>query len=101
TTTTWIYTLSLHDALPILIFTNTVTFPAGTPIDFEYKYGMDPFNTYGGPADDEAGFGQNHKRAIRITKPGAYALPVDTFGNMYRSEEHTSELQSPYDLVCR
>src|SRR5207248_6597103 len=22
-------------------------------------------------------------------------------GSIYRSEEHTSELQSPYDLVCR
>src|SRR5437867_7324821 len=27
-------------------------------------------------------------------------LPVDSFGCV-RSEEHTSELQSPYDLVCR
>src|SRR5207248_1707403 len=25
----------------------------------------------------------------------------DVGGDFYRSEEHTSELQSPYDLVCR
>src|SRR5437867_9073325 len=26
---------------------------------------------------------------------------IETFGRLCRSEEHTSELQSPYDLVCR
>ena len=67
-----------------MIFTNTVSFPAGTPVYFEYKYGMDPFNTYGGPNDDEAGFAQNHKRAVRITKTGAYTLPADKFGTQYQ-----------------
>src|SRR5271168_5639234 len=55
TATTEIYTLSLHDALPI---------SAGSP----------PGRTRG---------------------PVRPALPHQ------RSEEHTSELQSPYDLVCR
>src|SRR5207248_4527271 len=32
--------------------------------------------------------------------PGAVASPAAP-GVMPRSEEHTSELQSPYDLVCR
>src|SRR5437867_10401303 len=27
--------------------------------------------------------------------------PDSRFGESWRSEEHTSELQSPYDLVCR
>src|SRR5207248_6805641 len=27
--------------------------------------------------------------------------PIRCAGNPVRSEEHTSELQSPYDLVCR
>src|SRR5438094_10142111 len=29
------------------------------------------------------------------------AQQPETKGKSYRSEEHTSELQSPYDLVCR
>src|SRR5207248_7303982 len=29
------------------------------------------------------------------------AAGMDVAGVEYRSEEHTSELQSPYDLVCR
>jgi hypothetical protein len=66
-----------------MIYNITITFPAGTPVYFEYKYGMDPFNTYGGPLDDEAGFGANHKRVVRTTKTGAYTLPLDKFGAMY------------------
>src|SRR5438552_8817616 len=58
TATTEIYTLSLHDALPI--------FPAG----------LDIWNQLLGKY------------------PGRYAT-------MKRSEEHTSELQSPDHLVCR
>jgi hypothetical protein len=67
-----------------MTFTNTVTFPAGTPVYFEYKYGMDPSSAYGGPLDNEAGQYLNHKRAIRITKSGTYTLPADKFGNQYQ-----------------
>src|SRR5437867_7089267 len=59
TAPTEIYTLSLHDALPIYQLLSTVlpgTFPSF---------------------------------ALAVTLPEP------------RSEEHTSELQSPYDLVCR
>src|SRR6266705_6506713 len=55
-----IYTLSLHDALPI----------SPTPA---------------GPGSAPA------RSSIRTPSPGRSA----------RSEEHTSVLQSPYDLVCR
>src|SRR5256885_11984588 len=58
TATTEIYTLSLHDALPI------------SP----------------GPTG-----GARRATARTIRPPGAY----------WRSEEHTSELQSPCNLVCR
>src|SRR4051794_41755967 len=61
--TTEIYTLSLHDALPILSARTDST---------------DKVCALGSGADDY------------ITKP---------FG--MRSEEHTSELQSPVHLVCR
>src|SRR5207249_10768225 len=34
----------------------------------------------------------------RATRPGSFAAPVEPRS---RSEEHTSELQSRFDLVCR
>src|SRR5207248_5172519 len=34
-------------------------------------------------------------------KEFAIVVPVPTVNSLGRSEEHTSELQSPYDLVCR
>src|SRR5437867_6064492 len=35
-----------------------------------------------------------------VAASGGYPGPIET-GRRIRSEEHTSELQSPYDLVCR
>src|SRR5437867_5450487 len=58
TATTEIYTLSLHDALPISGFSS-----------LQYRWA-----------------------ALRLRKEARLRR---------RSEEHTSELQSPYDLVCR
>src|SRR5437868_15349874 len=59
--TTEIYTLSLHDALPI----------------------------FGCPA------------RLRFPKPASRPMTTWTSGTCRRSEEHTSELQSRFDLVCR
>jgi len=42
------------------IYTNTIIVPAGTPVSFSYKYGIDEFAINGGPGDNEAGFGLNH-----------------------------------------
>src|SRR5438094_10465902 len=63
TATTEIYTLSLHDALPIF-----------------RRHQLRPLGGVAGIDDDVL---SRHHLADR------------------RSEEHTSELQSPYDLVCR
>src|SRR5256885_9042411 len=62
TATTEIYTLSLHDALPILV-----------------------------------------REAQREPAPdvGLAAQRARTYPGVLRSEEHTSELQSPCNLVCR
>src|SRR2546427_8066655 len=74
TATTEIYTLSLHDALPICVFVPIgvapslkVTVPVGVPV------------------------------------PGALAVTVAVKVTAWpkRSEEHTSELQSQSNLVCR
>src|SRR5207248_11126373 len=90
-----IYHLSLHDALPIYKkFLDPDWYPAIAPpwgtlnaIDLntgEYVWKI-PFGVYPELA------------AKGLTNTGSenYGGPV------VRSEEHTSELQSPYDLVCR
>src|SRR2546422_4461102 len=66
TATTEIYTLSLHDALPI----------------FRQRRGLTRW--------------QSTKRKTRSTPFCQRAI-----GRRYRSEEHTSELQSRLHLVCR
>src|SRR5438309_3855135 len=69
TATTEIYTLSLHDALPICA-----------------QHGPDP-------GDD-----LHQRRAPPALRP----LPrADDHHRGHRSEEHTSELQSQFHLVCR
>src|SRR5437867_8206109 len=70
TATTEIYTLSLHDALPIW--------------------------------QRQAFLQAEGERNVIITGiPGVIAAGTKWKIAWQRSEEHTSELQSPYDLVCR
>src|SRR2546422_2357441 len=74
TATTEIYTLSLHDALPILVR----------------------------PPRNRTGYGRLSQAFIcrlpsAIPRPGAFTSPRWPS----RSEEHTSELQSRLHLVCR
>src|SRR2546430_11332721 len=78
TATTEIYTLSLHDALPI-------------------------FTRLTGPeAALEAITSGAHIPAPRALELGVVdALADDVVGEAVRSEEHTSELQSQSNLVCR
>src|SRR5258708_29634714 len=66
TATTEIYTLSLHDALPILILREWLA-----------------------SSDDKSGQGPMSDAEKRL------------LNSQNRSEEHTSELQSPDHLVCR
>src|SRR5689334_24826313 len=68
TATTEIYTLSLHDALPISV-------PAPTPTTSSNR----------APADQRA----------------LIPSSADSSATNTRSEEHTSELQSQFHLVCR
>src|SRR5437867_8682685 len=65
TATTEIYTLSLHDALPI------------SPVVRQQMWGF----------------------TLCVVPERTDSLLTDN--ESVRSEEHTSELQSPYDLVCR
>src|SRR5438132_9111780 len=72
TATTEIYTLSLHDALPIYLRSSWVS---GAPADFE--------------------------RDGSIMRSRNASSGLITIESRNRSEEHTSELQSHSDLVCR
>src|SRR2546426_3970646 len=75
TATTEIYTLSLHDALPICS-------PIHDPVFHFVGY-------CGRPGD------RPRHRRTRNSCAGAWGAQHG------RSEEHTSELQSPCNLVCR
>src|SRR5258708_29869771 len=75
TATTEIYTLSLHDALPILLSIREA--PSSSRTKFEQL-------------SDQRNRGLKSKSALPVS-------PNEDF----RSEEHTSELQSPDHLVCR
>src|SRR5699024_12818311 len=88
TATTYIYTLSLHDALPILGASLTIT-------EVDHK---------------------NQSATLTIESSNLKAVTVSgdliprlideipiiaLLATQARSEEHTSELQSRFDLVCR
>src|SRR2546422_2653334 len=73
TATTEIYTLSLHDALPIWLLHGC-----------RFKL-----------AD---GFGIHR---LLFVRPSEVHVSPETGGLDLRSEEHTAELQSPLHLVCR
>src|SRR5207244_12535681 len=78
TSTTAIYTLSLHDALPISF--------VAIPFYLQHRFGYSAV-----------------KMGLLITPwplAVAIAAPIATASGQ-RSEEHTSELQSPDHLVCR
>src|SRR5256885_12302615 len=91
TATTEIYTLSLHDALPILG-------PARNRLEHE-----------GVAAAGEPGVQSQREGPLsslmlerRVHEVRAAALKHQgTQWTFTRSEEHTSELQSPCNLVCR
>src|SRR5256885_12935790 len=82
TATTEIYTLSLHDALPILSDATTGVAVAIASI--------------GGSPKPSKVLGQTTTSAVRYAVTMSVSVRSDS-----RSEEHTSELQSPCNLVCR
>src|SRR2546422_4477761 len=81
TATTEIYTLSLHDALPILY--------GNVPLDGRGRavQGLRPPGAR--PPPPSPAHPESARRAHR------------TLADVHRSEEHTSELQSRLHLVCR
>src|SRR5437867_6781111 len=88
-----IFTLSLHDALPILLDSTLIVWGG--------EFGRMPISQMRqgqGPGRDHGPAGFSIWMAGGGVKGGLVHGATDDIG---RSEEHTSELQSPYDLVCR
>src|SRR5699024_12415522 len=87
---TQIYTLSLHDALPI----------SGRAGEGRRKRGED-FRALCGCAEGQGDRppGAARDRGVRLGDAGCDGAGPGTGSG--RSEEHTSELQSRFDLVCR
>src|SRR3712207_7164091 len=81
TATTEIYTLSLHDALPILGFAT-------------------PCSACGSPRSG-ARRPRSRSRSFLLSGPSSPSGSNLTTTQYVRSEEHTSELQSRQYLVCR
>src|SRR5204863_10176349 len=99
--TSYIYTLSLHDALPILYLCsidkiNNDTYDDIISLNIDEKLILLEYVnlTY-----------NQFKLIIKYIKSAQLNFKKRyhklTFSNLIRSEEHTSELQSRRDLVCR
>src|SRR5207248_8468820 len=90
-----VYAPALHDALPISSVVpqgNSYGTPVGkNPFDFAN------FQVGGSFANQSAEYLDGQPLNIGYIK----WLAVQILRALVRSEEHTSELQSPYDLVCR
>src|SRR5690348_17876156 len=89
-----IYTLSLHDALPISHLMRDL------PEQLRFRFW--DHNVFEGGLRDEA-LGQVVQLRSRAVATSIPKLPADLslIAGGIRSEEHTSELQSPVHLVCR
>src|SRR5260370_29724489 len=81
TATTEIYTLSLHDALPIY---RTMRRSCGCK-----------------SADNLRGEQRRNRGDWYDVGGAAHVVPISAVPPLFRSEEHTSELQSHLNLVCR
>src|SRR5690606_40496018 len=92
TSSTYIYTLSLHDALPISFSRNKDTFPY-------IPHNLQSLEM----AIDAVNHNPSNIKYVRedIVNDEIRQIIVDRDPNLIRSEEHTSELQSRENLVCR
>src|SRR5207249_11803304 len=97
TATPEIYTLSLHDALPICGPSPSCP-PRGS--SRQSRTAALPFLYKALPSSDPCAATARHGSSIRHI-PGFPESSSRLPTSAGRSEEHTSELQSRFDLVCR
>src|SRR5699024_12175229 len=99
--TSHISPLPLHDALPISITTQR---PDGTPLVLRWGTQVDVRPIRQTSADqlaDQGGELSDAQLAGYIAKYATKGTNISEGADKPRSEEHTSELQSRFDLVCR
>src|SRR5689334_24020545 len=90
-TTTDIYTLSLHDALPIYSRARYS----------RESSSMNTIDLFCGAGGSSEGARQAGARVLWAANHNEMAVRVHAANHPERSEEHTSELQSQFHLVCR
>src|SRR5207249_9973906 len=96
TAPTALYTLSLHDALPICAGANDRLVITAT--DQADTFVLDTITPLAGLTGQLTASGSSQ---MQILHRGVEAVEIDSRAGDDRSEEHTSELQSRFDLVCR
>src|SRR5439155_6260162 len=98
---TEIYTLSLHDALPILAEVGVADEPRRNRAHHRARVAEQQLLDDGVPVDGE----RDRLADARVLPRLARELEMPALGHHHqgaaRSEEHTSELQSRGHLVCR
>ena len=91
TATTEIYTLSLHDALPISFIGENIEIAPKIDIFAYHEYGLG----FAIQVNEKISVGTNIKYLSGMVNVNSQRMQAS------RSEEHTSELQSRLHLVCR
>src|SRR5207248_5959875 len=89
-------TLSLHDALPICARESRASDRRGGQPQHVERCARPAFLALRRAGGSGARTGDPSR-----ARAGSLRQPVGEGIQLERSEEHTSELQSPYDLVCR
>src|SRR5699024_12027732 len=92
---------ALHDALPICALLAQGIDPQQQKIDDEQAQTMLSNNTFAAVAAEYMSRKRNVSAATIVNNNRQLARLNKHIGDMPRSEEHTSELQSRFDLVCR
>src|SRR3989454_7392306 len=79
------------------LFPYTTLFRSGVP----HGAHSSPFRAERLGGAESGGPSVDHRRAARALQPEQHGDDPQTDHHFRRSEEHTSELQSPCNLVCR
>src|SRR5207249_6967384 len=93
--------LSLHDALPIFVRCDV----AAQHVEYR-RHRLESIYAHLDAdlvqeKDEHAGIGADVENAIAVADRHPVQAVTIIVENIARSEEHTSELQSRFDLVCR
>src|SRR5438094_6291965 len=80
---------------------SSITAPKATTLRFEGGYDVSPRWTWTASVGVDVGSADSTQALSRVIGVGVRHTLVAPLMVTVRSEEHTSELQSPYDLVCR